>query len=161
MSIVGCTQYTCQTHRSQFLKNNPNPYISTWDAMNDISRWAKWSKTKRDFLSETTSSGCHLCIIIAHAFDENSKEVFQNLGSDEVVRLCFKYRTVERDPSGKLGWDERTNMAITDIALGIDLPDEFWLAIRSDKGSALEEVSFDLRMRPLEGKLTRACARRT
>ncbi|EWG55534.1 hypothetical protein FVEG_17540 [Fusarium verticillioides 7600] len=150
MSIVGCTQYTCQTHRSQFLKNNPNPYISTWDAMNDTSRWAKWSKTKRDFLSETTSSGCHLCIIIAHAFDEKSKEVFQNLGSDEVVRLCLKYRTVERDPSGKLGWDERTNMAITDIALGIDAPDEFWLAIRSDKGSALEEMSFDLRMRPLD-----------
>ncbi|KAF5591863.1 hypothetical protein FPCIR_5931 [Fusarium pseudocircinatum] len=150
MSIVGCTQYTCQIHRSQFLRNNPNPYLSTWDALNDISRWAKWSKTKRDFLSETSSSGCHLCIIIAHAFDDNSKEAFQNLGSDEVVQLCFKYRTVERDPSGKLGWDERTNMAITDIALGIDLPDEFWLAVRSDKGSVLEEVSFDLRMRPLE-----------
>ncbi|KAG5776157.1 hypothetical protein H9Q73_010166 [Fusarium xylarioides] len=88
--------------------------------------------------------------MIAHAFDEHSKEIFQTLGSDEVVRLCFKYRTVERDPSGKLGWEERTNMAITDIALGIDLPDEFWLAIRSEKGSVLEEVSFDLRMRPLQ-----------
>ncbi|KAF5711582.1 hypothetical protein FGLOB1_4941 [Fusarium globosum] len=149
MSIVGCTPYTCPTHRSQFPKNDYS-YPSSWDLLNDISRWAKWSKTKRDFLSETSSSGCHLCITIAHAFDEKSKEQFQNLGSDEVVRLCFKYRTVERDPSGKLGWDERTSMAITDIALGIDLPDEFWLAIRSDKGSVLEEVSFDLRMRPLQ-----------
>ncbi|KAG7409732.1 hypothetical protein Forpe1208_v010998 [Fusarium oxysporum f. sp. rapae] len=72
------------------------------------------------------------------------------MGSDEALRLCFKYRTVERDPSGKLDWDERTSMAITDIALGIDLPDEFWLAIRSDKESVLDEVSFDLRIRPLQ-----------
>ncbi|CVL06899.1 related to tol protein [Fusarium mangiferae] len=149
MSIVGCTPYTCPTHRSQFPKSDYS-YPSSWDLLNDISRWAKWSKSKRDFLSETTSSGCHLCIIIAHAFDEKSKEQFRNLGDDEVVRLCFKYRTVERDPSGKLGWDERTSMAITDIALGIDLPDEFWLAVRSDKGSVLEDVSFDLRMRPLQ-----------
>ncbi|KAL9564128.1 hypothetical protein ACKAV7_011635 [Fusarium commune] len=150
MSIVGCTPYTCQIHRSQFPRNDYNSYPSSWDVLNDVSRWAKWSKIKREFLAESSSSGCHLCIIIAHAFDEKSKEVFQNMGSDEAVRLCFKYRTVERDPSGKLGWDERTSMAITDIALGIDLPDEFWLAIRSDKGSVLDEVSFDLRIRPLQ-----------
>ncbi|KAF5556870.1 hypothetical protein FMEXI_923 [Fusarium mexicanum] len=41
-------------------------------------------------------------------------------------------------------------MAITDIALGIDLPDEFWVAVRSDKGSVLSDVSFDLRIRPLQ-----------
>ncbi|KAF5686355.1 hypothetical protein FCIRC_2911 [Fusarium circinatum] len=150
MSIVGCAPYTCSKHRSQFPKDYNNSYQSSWNFLNDMSRWAKWSKTKGDFLTETTSSGCHLCIIIAHAFDEESKELFQSLGSDEVVRLCFKYRTVERDPSGKLGWDERTSMAITDIALGIDLPDEFWLAVRSDKGSALSDVSFDLRLRPLQ-----------
>ncbi|KAF5528999.1 hypothetical protein FPHYL_14288 [Fusarium phyllophilum] len=160
MSVVGCTKYTCQTHKSQLPRNDQNSYPSSWDALNDISRWAKWSKTKRDFLAETSSSGCHLCIMIAHAFDGKSKELFERLGGDEVVRLCFKYRTVERDPSGKLGWEERTNMAITDIALGIDLPDEFWLAIRSDKGSVLEDVSFDLRIRPLQGDFTSACVRR-
>src|SRR6478735_2155362 len=114
MSIVGCTPYTCQTHRSRFTSNEQNSYHRSWDVLSDVSRWAKWSKTKRDFLAETSSSGCHLCIIIAHAFDEKSKETFQSLGSDEVIRLCFKYRTVERDPSGKLNWDERTSMAITD-----------------------------------------------
>ncbi|KAF5257806.1 hypothetical protein FOXYS1_11655 [Fusarium oxysporum] len=150
MSIVGCTPYTCQTHRSRFTSKEQNSYHRSWDVLNDVSRWAKWSKTKRDFVAETSSSGCHLCIIIAHAFDEKSKETFQSLGSDEVIRLCFKYRTVERDPSGKLDWDERTSMAITDIALGIHLPDEFWLAIRSDRESVLGEVSFDLRIRPLQ-----------
>ncbi|KAF5648598.1 hypothetical protein F52700_914 [Fusarium sp. NRRL 52700] len=145
MSIVGCAPYTCPKHRSEFPKEQNN-----WHFINNPARWGKWAKTKRDFVAETKLSGCHLCIIIAHAFDEKSKELFQSLGSDEVVRLCFKYRTVERDPSGKLGYDERTCMAITDIALGIDLPDEFWLAISSDTGSALSDLSFDLRMRPLQ-----------
>ncbi|KAL5593133.1 hypothetical protein FOBRF1_012235 [Fusarium oxysporum] len=150
MSIVGCTPYTCQTHRSRFTSNEQNSYHRSWNVLNDVSRWAKWSKTKRDFVAETSSSGCHLCIIIAHAFDEKSKETFQILGSDEVIRLCFKYRTVERDPSGKLDWDERTSMAITDIALGVHLPDEFWLVIRSGRESVLGDVSFDLRIRPLQ-----------
>ncbi|KAF4949936.1 hypothetical protein FGADI_8537 [Fusarium gaditjirri] len=145
--------YQFQGYCNRGLKNRRATWsfdMNGWDVLNDVSRWAKWSKTKREFLAETSSSGCHLCIIIAHAFDDKSKEVFKRMGSDEAVRLCFKYRTVERDPSGKLDWDERTNMAITDIALGIDLPDEFWLAIRSDRGSVLDEVSFDLRIRPLQ-----------
>jgi hypothetical protein len=134
LSITGCRPGTCQIHK-----------------LTDVSGWAKWSKTKRDFMAETSTSGCHLCIIIAHAFDEASVATFSKMDMTESLHLCFSYRTVERDPSGSLDWGQRTRMTINDIALENHLPDEFWLQIRPDLDSTFDELVIDLRIRPLQG----------
>lgn len=153
-SIIGCGPVTCQIHWSQY-KLEERQYISDtrqdWDRLSDVSGWAKWSKTKRAFLAETNSSGCHLCIIIAHAFDDASKRTFGEMEPAEEVQLCFAYRTIERDPSGMLDWQERTSMSINDITLENHLPDEFWLQIRPGKNSLFTKLYIDLRLRPLQG----------
>ncbi|KAF4342847.1 hypothetical protein FBEOM_3192 [Fusarium beomiforme] len=41
-------------------------------------------------------------------------------------------------------------MPINDITLASHLPDEFWMAIRPDNGSVLDELSIDLRIKPLQ-----------
>lgn len=155
--MVGCGPITCKTHWSQY-NLEKRQYISDnrqhWDRLSDVSGWAKWSKTKRDFLAETSHSGCHLCIIIAHAFDDASKETFKELDISEELHLCFAYRSIERDPSGTLDWEERTSMTINDITLESHLPDEFWLQIRPNKGSVFTKLYIDLRLRPLQGNIS-------
>ncbi|KAH7191703.1 heterokaryon incompatibility protein-domain-containing protein [Fusarium flagelliforme] len=152
-SIIGCGPVTCPIHWSQY-NLEKRQYISDirqdWDRLSDILGWAKWSKTKREFLAETNSSGCHLCIIIAHAFDDASKETFGEMEPAKELQLCFAYRTIDRDPSGMLDWQERTSMSINDITLESHLPDEFWLQIRPGKDSVFTKLYIDLRLRPLQ-----------
>jgi len=112
-----------------------------------------WSKTRKDFARATSSAGCHLCIIIAHAFDKSSINTFATMGPDEVLQLHFTYHTAERDPSGKLDWEQRTRMPISNITLdAMDIPDEFWLTICPKGESKFDKLRIDLRMRRFEGE---------
>jgi hypothetical protein len=111
-----------------------------------------WTQTKRSFAEATSSTGCHLCIIIAHAFDKASIDEFAQMGPNETFKLRFEYRTAERDPSGKLDWEQRTRMSISNIILESHLPDEFWLRIRPEEPSRFKKLYIDLRMRPLKGE---------
>jgi hypothetical protein len=149
MSINGCRPGTCHIHTYKSRNDGSGLYSS--NGLTDVSGWAKWSKTKRDFIAETSTSGCHLCIIIAHAFDPESVATFAKIDASEILNLCFSYRTVERDPSGGLDWGQRTRMTINDITLQTHLPDEFWLQIRPEVGCVLNELLIDLRLRLLQG----------
>ncbi|KAG8666722.1 hypothetical protein FPOAC2_11843 [Fusarium poae] len=148
MSINGCRPGTCHIHTYKSRNDGSGLYSS--NGLTDVSGWAKWSKTKRDFIAETSTSGCHLCIIIAHAFDPESVATFAKIDASEILNLCFSYRTVERDPSGGLDWGQRTRMTINDITLQTHLPDEFWLQIRPEVGCVLNELLIDLRLRLLQ-----------
>lgn len=114
----------------------------------------RWSKTREGFARATSSAGCHLGIIIAHAFDTSSTNTFASMGLGEVLKLHFTYRTAERDPSGKLDWEKRTRMPISNITLATNIPDEFWLTINPKGESKFGKLRIDLRMRPLEGENT-------
>jgi hypothetical protein len=114
---------------------------------------SEWSKTKKSFAKATSSTGCHLYIIIARAFDKIA--TFAKMGPDETLKARFAYRTAERDPSGKLDWEQRTRMTINNITLGTNIPDEFWLRIISiEEMSWFSKLHINLRMRLFKGENT-------
>ncbi|RGP69221.1 hypothetical protein FLONG3_7857 [Fusarium longipes] len=147
-AATGCGPLACHLHRSS--SSNTVYDGQPRNKLTDVTGWAKWSKTKAEFMAETKTSGCHLCILIAHAFDEASVAQFSKMDKSEIIQLCFNYRTAERDPGGNLDWGQRTRMTIDNITLDNNLPDEFWLQIRPDQNSTFDELLIDLRMRPLQ-----------
>ncbi|QPC64344.1 hypothetical protein HYE67_006575 [Fusarium culmorum] len=148
MAIIGCRPGTCQIHTFNYRDDGSGTYNR--HEYSHVSEWAKWKKKKGDFTAETNTSGCHLCIIIAHAFDEASVATFAKMDAKETLYLCFSYRSIERDPSGGLDWKQRTRMTIDDINLQTHLPDEFWLKIRPEDNSVLNKLVIDLRIRMLQ-----------
>ena len=109
---------------------------------------ATWSKTRSTFEKSTTSSGCHLCVIIAHAFDRKAIAAFQTMRPDEEITLHFSYRSLTKNPSSKLGFEERYRVPLSGY-FDDDGPDEMWLAIESQEPFAPGgDIRIDLRMQP-------------
>jgi len=109
---------------------------------------SKWTKTKESFKKSAAAPGCHLCIMIAHAFDTQSVDTFGKLDNMTEIHLHFSYRSSVRDPDGKLTWEQRNGIHLGNLTIEEDDPDEFWLRICSGKKSALS-LQIDLRMEPL------------
>jgi hypothetical protein len=85
-----------------------------------------WTKTKECFEKLATAPGCHLCVMIAHAFDEQSVDAFRKLDDATEIELGISFRSSQRDPDGKLTWEQRTGF---NLRMGENGPDEFLLRI--------------------------------
>jgi hypothetical protein len=84
------------------------------------------------FQEATGSAGCHLCIIIAHSFDEGMIKGFAALEQYAVLKLRFVYHSSYRDPSSKLDWEQRNRIPLEKIGIDGEETEEFWLRITTE-----------------------------
>lgn len=109
----------------------------------------EWTKTKKSLEDSVKANGCHLCIIISHAFSPEDISDFMELGKAANLGLLFSYRSSVRDPNGKLTWEQRNQIIpFGNMTLGQDEPDEYWLVISPQKVSKLR-LQIDLPMQPM------------